>query len=94
MEYTAVKDEGDGHTEWQAVGTWMWENKEVYNGLSVLPYWDHTYQQAPFEDISLEEYEKRLSSLHKIDLSKVMEIDDNVEFGQTAACAGGACAIE
>jgi ribonucleoside-diphosphate reductase alpha chain len=80
--------------EWVSVGEWMWENKEVYNGLSVLPYWDHTYQQAPFEDISLEEYEKRLSSLHKIDLTKVMEIDDNVEFGAIQACAGGQCSIE
>jgi ribonucleoside-diphosphate reductase alpha chain len=80
--------------EWANVGEWMWENKEVYNGLSVLPYWDHTYQQAPFEDISLEEYEKRLSSLHKMDLSKVMEIDDNVEFGAIQACAGGQCSIE
>lgn len=80
--------------EWPIVGEWMWNNRDVYNGLSVLPYWDHTYQQAPFEDISLEEYEKRISSLHNMDLTKVVEIDDNVEFGQTAACAGGACAIE
>jgi ribonucleoside-diphosphate reductase alpha chain len=80
--------------EWSTVGEWMWNYRDVYNGLSVLPYWDHTYQQAPFEDISLEEYEKRISSLHQLDLTKVMEIDDNVEFGQTAACAGGACAIE
>jgi ribonucleoside-diphosphate reductase alpha chain len=80
--------------EWEAVGEWMWNNKEVYNGLSVLPYWDHTYQQAPFEDITEEEYNKRINALHSIDLTKVTEIDDNVEFGQTAACAGGSCAIE
>lgn len=80
--------------EWQKVGEWMWENRDVYNGLSVLPYFGGSYQQAPFEDISEEEYNKRLSSLKEIDLTKVMEIDDNVEFSQTAACAGGACAIE
>jgi len=80
--------------EWPTVGEWMWNNREVYNGLSVLPYWDHTYQQAPFEDITEEEYNKRISALHALDLTKVMEIDDNVEFGQTNACAGGACAIE
>ena len=80
--------------EWEKVGQWMWENRNVYNGLSVLPYFGGTYQQAPFEDITEEEYNKRVSTLQSIDLTKVMEIDDNVEFGQVAACAGGACAIE
>ena len=80
--------------EWPTVGEWMWENREAYNGLSVLPYWDHTYQQAPFEDITEEEYNKRIATLHSLDLTKVIEIDDHVEFGQTAACAGGTCSIE
>jgi ribonucleoside-diphosphate reductase alpha chain len=80
--------------EWEPVGDWMWTNREVYNGLSVLPYWGGNYSQAPFEDITEEEYETRISALKALDLTKVMEIDDNVEFGQTAACAGGACAIE
>lgn len=79
--------------EWEHVGQWMWDNREVYNGLSVLPYWDHTYQQAPFEDITEEEYNKRLSALHTLDLTKVTELDDSVDFGQVAACAGGACEI-
>ena len=94
MEYTPVTDEGDGHTEWQAVGTWMWENRDSYNGLSVLNYDGGSYIQAPFEDITEEEYNKRIATLHSIDLTKVMEIDDNVEFGQTNACSGGSCAIE
>jgi ribonucleoside-triphosphate reductase len=81
-------------TEWEVVGEWMWENRDVYNGLSVLPYFDHTYQQAPFEDISKEEYEKRISSIHSVDLTKVIELDDSVDFGQVAACAGGACEIQ
>jgi ribonucleoside-triphosphate reductase len=80
--------------EWDAVGEWMWENREFYNGLSVLPYFGGSYKQAPFEDITKEEYETRISALKDLDLTKVMEIDDNVEFGQTAACAGGACAVE
>jgi len=79
--------------EWANVGEWMWENRDVYNGLSVLPYSDHTYVQAPFEDITEEEYNKRIGSLHSLDLSKVTEIDDNVDFGAIAACAGGACEI-
>ena len=80
--------------EWENVGLWMWSNQDVYNGLSVLPYFGGSYKQAPFEDISKEEYEKRILSLHSLDLTKVMEIDDHVEFGQIAACAGGACSIE
>ena len=80
-------------SEWANVGEWMWTNRDVYNGLSVLPYWDHTYQQAPFEDITEEEYNKRISALHALDLTKVTELDDSVDFGQVAACAGGACEI-
>lgn len=80
--------------EWETVGQWMWEQRDVYNGLSVLPAFDHTYKQSPFEDITQEEYEERVSKLSNIDLTKVMEIDDNVEFSQVTACAGGTCSIE
>jgi len=80
--------------EWVSVGEWMWNNKEYYNGLSVLPYWGGTYKQAPFEDIESTEYEARMSSLHNLDLTNVTELDDTVEFGQVAACAGGACEIQ
>ena len=81
-------------TEWEAVGNWMWENRNVYNGLSVLPYFGGSYTQAPFEDITKEQYEERVKHLHNIDLSNILEADDNVEFSQTTACAGGACSIE
>ena len=80
-------------SEWANVGEWMWTNREVYNGLSVLPYWDHTYQQAPFEDITEEEYNKRISALHALDLTKVTELDDSVDFGQVSACSGSQCEI-
>ena len=79
--------------EWQAVGEWMWINKEFYNGLSVLPYFGGSYKQSPFEDITKEEYEKRIALVKELDLTKVVELDDNVEFGQTNACAGGACEV-
>jgi len=79
--------------EWETVGDWMWTEQEHYNGLSVLPAFDHTYKQAPFEDITEEQYNARINTLKAIDLNKVMEIDDNVEFSQVAACAGGACEI-
>jgi len=79
--------------EWEAVGQWMWDNQQVYNGLSVLPFWDHTYKQAPFEDITEEEYNRRISKLHTLDLTKVTELDDSVDFGQVVACSGGSCEI-
>jgi ribonucleoside-diphosphate reductase alpha chain len=80
--------------EWKAVGAWMWTNREVYNGLSVLPYFGGSYVQAPFSDITEDEYNKRIKSLKVLDLTKVAELDDNVEFSQVAACAGGSCSIE
>jgi ribonucleoside-diphosphate reductase alpha chain len=79
--------------EWDAVGTWMWENKDFYNGLSVLNYDGGSYKQSPFEDITKEEYERLMATLHEIDLKNVVEYDDNTELAQEAACAGGACLI-
>ncbi len=83
----------DSLDEWQKVGEWMWENKDVYNGLSVLPYNDHSYVQAPFENITKEQYEEKVKHLHSIDLTKVMEIDDRVDFQESVACGGGACEL-
>lgn len=79
--------------EWEVVGKWMWENRDVYNGLSVLNYDNGSYVQAPFEEMTKEQYEEKVNYLHNIDLSKVLELDDVVNFGQVAACAGGACEI-
>ena len=79
--------------EWQAVGEWMWENRDSYNGLSVLNYDGGSYVQAPFQDIIKDEYEKRVNSLSTIDLTKVVEIDDSVDFGQVSACSGSQCEI-
>ena len=79
--------------EWDAVGKWMWENREFYNGLSVLNYDGGSYTQAPFEDITKEKYDQLMETLHDVDLSKVVELDDNTEHSQEAACAGGACLI-
>ena len=80
--------------EWKAVGEWMWDNKDFYNGLSVLPYDGGTYIQAPFEDCTKEKYEELMKTLHEIDLSKVIEIEDNTDLSGELACAGGACEIK
>ena len=79
--------------EWDLVGDWMWRNRKYYNGLSVLPYSDHTYTQAPFEDCDSEAFEKLLSTLKNVDLTKVIELQDNTDLSGEVACAGGACEI-
>jgi ribonucleoside-triphosphate reductase (thioredoxin) len=80
--------------EWKAVGEWMWENKEFYNGLSVLPYDGGTYIQAPFEDCTKERYEELLKTLSDVDLSKVIETEDMTDLSGELACAGGACEVK
>lgn len=84
----SIKDD-----EWESVGDWMWRNRNMYNGLSVLPYDNGTYQQAPFEDISSEQYNDLINSLESIDLTKVSESSDETNLNDQAACAGGSCEI-
>jgi ribonucleoside-triphosphate reductase len=79
--------------EWDAAGEWMWDNKESYNGLSVLPYNGGTYTQAPFEDITKEEYERLMGSLTSIDLTEIIETEDETDLKGELACAGGSCEI-
>jgi len=80
--------------EWADVGEWMWDNRDVYNGLSVLPFDGGTYRQAPFEDCSKETYEAMLETLEEVDLTKVVEIEDNTNLTGELACAGGACEVK
>jgi len=79
--------------DWEYTGEWMWENREYYNGLSVLPYDGGTYIQAPFEDITKTKYKEMMKSLTNVDLSNVSEIEDNTNLSGELACAGGACEI-
>ncbi len=79
--------------EWIDAGEWMWNNRKHYNGLSVLPYDVGSYQQAPFEDCSKETYEALLANLNKVDLTKILEEEDNTDLNGEVACAGGTCEI-
>jgi ribonucleoside-triphosphate reductase len=79
--------------EWELVGEWMWNNRKFYNGLSVLPYNGGTYTQAPFEDCTKEDFDRLLNTLKDVDLTKVIELQDNTDLRGEAACAGGACEI-
>ena len=79
--------------EWDDVGEWMWKNKDTFNGLAVLPYDNGTYTQAPFEDISEDKFLEMESHLNKIKLNRIVEITDETDLKDQAACAGGACEI-
>ena len=80
--------------EWDDAGEWMWENREHYNGLSVLPYDGGSYIQAPFEDISASKYSEMLKSLEEIELTNIVENDDETDLAGELACAGGSCEIK
>ena len=72
----------------------MWKNRKNYNGLSVLPYSDHTYKQSPFEDCTEEYYEKMMASLTNVDLTKVIEISDETNLSGEVACGSDGCELK
>ena len=79
--------------EWEDVGNWMWLNRHYYNGLSVLPYDGGTYKQAPFETCTEEEYLELSKALNNIDLTQIIETQDDTDLKGELACAGGQCEI-
>ncbi len=85
----SIRDE-----EWTEVGEWMWENRKHYNGLSVLPYDGGTYIQAPFEDCDKQTYDQMMQSLEKIDLTNVIEMQDDTNLQGELACSGGTCEVK
>jgi len=85
----SIKDD-----EWDEVGKWMWKNRTHYNGLSVLPYDGGNYVQAPFEDCDEVTYKRLMNSLNEVDLTKVIETNDNTNLSGEVACAGGACEVK
>lgn len=84
----SIKDD-----EWDEIGEWMWANRAIYNGISVLPYDGGTYKQAPFEDITEEEFNRLYKSLQNVDLTKIVEEEDYTDLSGELACAGGACVV-
>jgi ribonucleoside-triphosphate reductase (thioredoxin) len=79
--------------EWAQVGQWVWNNRDTYNAMSFLPEDLGTYKQAPFESITEEQFEKLSVNLHTIDLRNVVEMADNTNLVDQAACAGNNCEI-
>jgi ribonucleoside-diphosphate reductase alpha chain len=81
--------------EWDEVGEWMWENRRAYNGLACLPFDGGTYADAPFQEITEEQYNEKMKLLQEpIDLTKIVEETDNTDLQAELACAGGACEIK
>ena len=83
----SVKDD-----EWMKVGAWVWEHFDEMSGVSFLPFSDHTYQQAPYEDITKEQYESMLVE-YDINWEEFVETEDNTEGAQQLACVSGVCEI-
>ena len=79
--------------EWESVGDWFWLNRHYYNGLSVLPFDGGTYTQAPFETCDKDKFEELSGALTNVDLTKVIETQDNTDLSGELACAGGSCEI-
>ena len=82
--------------EFLEVAQWIWDNFDLCSGISLLPYSDHVYQQAPYEDIDAEKYKELLAAMPvSVDWSALeqFEQDDNTTGSQELACVGGACEI-
>lgn len=79
--------------EWLSIANFVYENWEIVGGLSFLPRNDHVYQLAPYEEITKDEYERRLAALGTIDFSRLViyEQQDQTTGAKELACAGGVC---
>ncbi len=83
-------------TEWLKVGAWVWDNFDRISGVSFLPYADHSYQQAPYQEIFEDEYNEWMKkTVHEIDWSRITEYEkeDMTENTKELACTAGACEI-
>jgi ribonucleoside-triphosphate reductase len=80
--------------EWDDLQDAMWENRNKYNGISLLPFDGGTYVQAPFEETTKEHYEEMSKLVKEIDLKKITEESDNTSRVEQLACAGGLCLVE
>jgi hypothetical protein len=74
--------------EWNTVGEWLWDNRDLYGGISVLPAMDAWYPQLPFEDTDRETYERLERQMASIDISKIKEEGDHTNLQGELACVG------
>jgi ribonucleoside-diphosphate reductase alpha chain len=82
--------------EWMGVGAWVYENFDIISGISFLPYDDHVYQQAPYQDCTKAEYSKMLKgSPMKINFSRLSEYEkeDTTTGSKELACTADSCEV-
>ena len=79
--------------QWETVGEWVWENRDHYSGLAFFPFYGGTHKQTPFESCTKERYEELIENLERMDLTMVVEEEDDTSLQGALACAGGACEI-
>ena len=82
--------------EWMEVGAWVYEHFDEVSGISFLPYSDHTYKQAPYQDITKQEYEEWVSKMPKEinwEALSLYELEDSTTGSQALACVSGECEI-
>lgn len=82
--------------EFLEVASWMWNNFDSISGISLLPYNDHTYKQAPYQEITKEEYNELLQKMPEFDweAAAAFELDtDSTTGSQELACVGGSCEL-
>lgn len=103
--YRMIRDEWCEHNpsitvyvkpdEWLEVGAWVYKNWDDVGGISFLPHSDHNYKQAPFSEISSEEFHALEEAFPDIDFSKIVEYekDDHTTATHELACVAGACSI-
>ena len=81
--------------EFLQIAQWIWDNFDLCSGISLLPYSDHVYQQAPYEEIDEAKYKELLSTVPDVNWEGLGEFEeeDNTTGSQELACVGGACEI-
>jgi len=80
--------------EWLEVGSFVYKHFDEISGISFLPHSDHSYQQAPYQEVSKEDFRVALAATPQlIEYSELSEDDDNTEGSQTLACVGASCEI-
>jgi len=80
-------------SEWGSVKSWLWQNRDYYSGITILPLNREPYNQAPLAKIDKTEYDRLKSMLVDIDFSLIKEYGDNTELINELACVGGYCDI-
>lgn len=82
--------------EWSEVGDWVYENFDEVSGISFLPLSEHTYQQAPYQDVTIDEYNEWVTKIPQDvdwDMLSSYELEDTTTGTQELSCTAGACEV-